>query len=97
MSHHWTESADEIDSLAKRADAIEWSGCMISGGDVERCDNGESPDFFSVFLHFTPQWDRDPNALAGALCIADRDTMTDALAFADDLAKRYGLPIYDYT
>lgn len=94
-SYHWTEDAAEIASLAPMADAIEVAGCVDAGDCVERCD-GEESDMFSVYLHFTPEWPSDPNGLAGALCIADRNTLAEALAFAAELSAAYGLAINNF-
>lgn len=95
MAYHWTDNAAEIEALAKQADAIEVAGCADYGDVIERCD-GEPADFYSVYFHFTPKWDNDPNGLQGAMCIADRDTVGEARALAVVLGAQYLLPVNDY-
>lgn len=95
MSYHWTETADEIASLGPKADALELAGCRDLGDAVERCDD-EAANFYSVYFHFPHHWENDPNGLAGAICIADRDTLEDAKAYADELASRYGLKVNNF-
>ena len=96
-AYHWTESKAEIARLIGLADALEIAPCRDCGsGEIERCD-GDKADLFSVYFHFTPDWDGDPNELAGALCIADRATLAEAQNFADALSQRSGLPINDFT
>lgn len=95
MSYHWTEETADIAALGATADAIEVAGCRDLGDSIERCD-GESADLFSVYFHFSPEWSADPNELRGALCIADRDQVDEARAFASELAQRFDLAIHDY-
>lgn len=94
-SYNWTETAAEIAKLAVGADAIELAGCRDVGDFVERCDN-EQADFFSVYFHFSPEWENDPNQMRGAMIIADRDTLAEARAFADEQAARWSLPVNDF-
>lgn len=84
MSYAWTDDACEIDALLPLADAIEIAGCIDDGTNVERINDATMANFFAVYLHFTPDWDRDPT---GAICIADRDTLAEARQFAGSLAK----------
>lgn len=94
--YHWTEESAEIERLGAMADAVEVAGCRsLDGVDIERCDS-EQADLFSVYFHFTPEWENDPNDLAGAMCVADRNTLEEARAFAANLAARFGLPVNDF-
>ena len=86
MSYAWTDDACEIDALLPLADAIEIAGCTDDGTNVERINDATMANFFAVYLHFTPGWDRDPTGAAGAICIADRDTLAEARQFAGSLA-----------
>lgn len=95
-TYHWTEEATEIATLAKRADAIEIAGCTDDGDTTERVSDGDGADFWSVYFHFTPEWQGDPNGLAGAMCIADRDTLEEARAYAAELSALYSLPVGEY-
>lgn len=95
ISYRWTTEEAEIAELGKTADAIEIAPCSDLGDSVERCDGGGGPvHMWSVYYHFSPEWKDDPNELRGAFCIADRDTLEEAEAFARELSERFGgLPI----
>lgn len=96
--YHWTDTPGEIARLGALADAVELSGCADLGDAVERCDGAAGADLWSVYYHFpAPPDDAPPDALRGALCIADRDTPADARAFADELAKRFNIPVHDFS
>lgn len=92
---NWTDTAAEIAQLAASADAIELAGCREVADMVERCDD-QAADFYSVYFHFTPEWDNDPNGMRGMMCVADRGTLAEARAFADEQAARWSLPINDF-
>ena len=101
MTRTWTETDDEIASLASKADAVEVAACIDEGSAIERTCSADPADLCSVYLHFTPEWTGDPNGLGGAICIADRDTLAQARAFALEVATRGRtggpLPVNDYT
>lgn len=95
-TYHWTEESAEIEALAKQADAIEIAGCTDDGDSTERVSNGEGAHFWSVYFHFTPEWPHDPNNLVGAMCIADRDTLEQARAYAAELSAAHGLSVKEF-
>ncbi|AMB85583.1 hypothetical protein AWM79_09850 [Pseudomonas agarici] len=63
-------------------------GCREVEGAVEHCDDGVG-DFYSVYLHFDPEWQDDPIGLHGVTCIADCPTFREALDFAEEQAARW--------
>ncbi|WP_147395499.1 hypothetical protein [Altericroceibacterium spongiae] len=89
---NWTETDAELTYLGKLADAIEVAGCVQFDDCVERVDNKDA-QFYSVYFHYTPEWPGDPTGLAGAMCIADRNTLYEAKSFAQELANHFELPI----
>lgn len=95
-TYDWTEEGAEIARLASQADAIEIAGCTDDGDTTERVSDGVGADFWSVYFHFTPEWPADPNGLAGAMCIADRDTLEQARAYAAKLSAAHGLTVTEY-
>lgn len=95
-ANHWTEEPAQIEALAKLADAIELAPCRTDGADTEQC-SAEQAQFFSVYLHFSPDNDSDPNTMRGSLCIADRPNIEDAREWATKLAENTDLPINDFT
>lgn len=95
-TYEWTEESAELARLASQADAIEIAGCTDDGDATERVSDGVGADFWSVYFHFTPEWPADPNELAGAMCIADRDTLEQARTYAAELSAAHGLPIGEY-
>jgi hypothetical protein len=98
MTYRWTDRATAIAEIARRSDGIEIAACRDLGEATERLDphDPEPADFYSVYLHFDPEWDDDPNGLRGAVCIADRQTLREALDFAEDLAARWSLPVTNF-
>lgn len=95
-SYKWTDTDAEIARLAGYGpDGLELAGCREVGDGVERCDD-EQADFYSAYFHFTPQPEADQSAHRGAFCIADRDTLDEARAFAEEQAARWSLPVNDF-
>lgn len=95
MSYHWTLEVAEIAEQVQHSDSIEIAACVNVGDDIERTTDGPA-DFYSVYLQSDPKWHDDPSGNEGAFCIADRDTLDEARAFAAELAARWSLPINDF-
>ncbi len=55
-------------------------------GSFCEVDN-DDPQFFSVYLH---------NVAGGVACVGDFSDVAEAAAYGDELAGRYGWPIYAY-
>lgn len=53
--------------------------------------DNENPQFFSVYVHLKPT----PTD-GGTACVGDFETHAAAVAYADELAKKHGWPVYDY-
>lgn len=84
MSYHW--DAEEIDWAG--VDALEIAGCADLGDAVERVEDADEADLFSVYVHRPGE---------GAECIADRDTLEAAVALAERLAAdRGGLTVHHF-
>lgn len=77
---------DEYESIGNPEwfDTIEIHGVRQCDGYVEQDD--ETPDFFSVYLHFET---------GGLVCVGDHATYEMALLHASDLTKKYGWPQMD--
>lgn len=67
--------------ITERFDAYEVHPCReISPGVVEQCDEGEQPDFWSVYIHLVS---------GGLQCIADCNSEQDAQALVDILLSAH--------
>ncbi|WP_417615258.1 hypothetical protein [Parasphingorhabdus sp.] len=89
--HHWTDTAANIDRVARLADKIEIEACCDADGVIERCDP-EQAELYSVYFHYAPHG--EPDALQGVECIADRGSEGEARALAVTLSAQFGLPVY---
>ena len=70
----------------ERFEAIEIEGVREEDGHCE-VDN-VTPEFFSVYLRLKPDGDD-----VGARCVGDFETHAEAVAYAENLACRYGWQI----
>lgn len=95
MSYHWTNDETETLHVANEAGWIELAGVIDDGADCERVPFDQA-HFFSVYVGGTDRWEEDPTGLYGALCVANRDTLPEARAYAESLASRFALEIREF-
>ncbi len=83
--YHWDN--EDTAALLAQADTIELGALVDDGDAVDRTDDYDSADFFSLYAHIAGQ---------GVDCIADRPTLDEARQLAAQLAAQTGLPVREY-
>lgn len=91
MTKDWTWTAP-ADSMCFRADrlysvnGIEVAPCEdVGGGILERTEDSKWADVFSVYFHWQGE---------GAECIADRNSLAEAVKYATEWAVKLKMPLY---